>query len=258
MKALRVLAGFALIVLALFVCAGRVQATDLSGSYSTTQYINDDSRLVGDVTCEPTLAKEPCIVFGAPHIKLRLNGFTITGPVDPITNLAACGTIPDFQSGAIGIGVEAVGQNDIEIEGPGQIRHFVNWGIFLGNKTFATPGMPPEVTGLIVRRVTAAFNCWSGVQILGVADSTFEDNVLANNAVGSNGAGCGGICLSDSSKNRFHKNAFNGNGAATPGSSSGANNFGIGLEGMSNENQIEGAPAKPARSRGCKSTALKE
>jgi parallel beta-helix repeat protein len=194
---------------------------------------------VGDVTCAPTLAKEPCIVVGASHIKLSLNGFTITGPVDPITNTAACGTIADFVSGAIGIGIEAVGQNDIEIEGPGLIRHFVNWGIFLGNQTFASTGMAPEVRHLTVRRVTVAFNCWSGLQTLGVTNSRFEDSVFANNAVGSNGAACGGICMTGSSKNRCQRNTLNGNGAATPGSSLGANNFGIGLEGTSNDNHIE-------------------
>src|SRR5258707_13269637 len=68
-------------VFALFVCGSRVQATDISGTISTTLTIFDDSELEGDVTC--TVADAPCIAFGAPGIKVRLNGFTITVSAEP-------------------------------------------------------------------------------------------------------------------------------------------------------------------------------
>jgi parallel beta-helix repeat protein len=232
-----------LIVPAGLICwllsASVVCATDIGGTVSSTLTIFDDSRLVSDVTCSAALAKESCIVFGASNIKLRLNGHTLTGPIDPLhqTATASCGSPTDFANGLIGIGIDATGQNDVEIEGPGVIQHFRNWGIFLGNETFASLShgvSAPYVRQLAVQKVTATSNCWSGLQILGVADSQFEENVWANNAVGSNGAACGGICLSNSNKNHFQKNTFCGNGAAASG-----NNFGIGLEGTSSGNRIE-------------------
>ncbi len=42
----------ALTVLALFVCAERAQATDISGTITSTLTIFDDSRLVGNVNCK--------------------------------------------------------------------------------------------------------------------------------------------------------------------------------------------------------------
>lgn len=48
----------------------------------TTLTIFDDSELAGDVTCAvplTTSGANPCIFFGVDHIKLRLNGHTLTG-----------------------------------------------------------------------------------------------------------------------------------------------------------------------------------
>ncbi len=75
-------------VFALFVCGARAQADDISGTINTTLVLHDDSELSGDVTCTVSLTSpgaNPCISFGADHIKLRLNGHTITGPVTPPT-----------------------------------------------------------------------------------------------------------------------------------------------------------------------------
>src|SRR5260370_41735629 len=72
--------------LALFVCAARAQATDISGTISTTFTIFEDSELVCDVTC--MVAGAPCIAFGAPGIQLRLNDFTITYGANPCSNCA--------------------------------------------------------------------------------------------------------------------------------------------------------------------------
>lgn len=59
-----------LVPLALFVCAERAQATDISGTITSTLTISDDSELVGDVTCNvPITAADAngvasCIAFG--------------------------------------------------------------------------------------------------------------------------------------------------------------------------------------------------
>jgi hypothetical protein len=167
---------------ALLLFAGHTSATEISGTISSTLTIMDDSELVGDVTCAVPLTMpgaNPCISFGADHIKLRLNGHTITGPVTPPTG---CSLPPDAM---YGVGIEAIDRTDVKIEGPGIIQHFERWGILIG-----LTGHPnSEVT---VKRITAYHNCWSGMQTFSTSDSTFEGNVFANDAGGSNGASCGG------------------------------------------------------------------
>ncbi len=214
----------ALAVLALFVCAERAQATDISGTISGTLTIFDDSQLVGDVTCTVPLllsGANACIAFGVDHIKLRLNGHTITGPVVPPTG---CSLPSDSK---FGVGILVNGQTDVKIEGPGVVQHFERWGILLLSST--------EVT---VRKVTANRNCWSGMQTIGTSDSNFEEDIWINNAAGSNGAACGGICLVNSNKNRMRKSTFYGNGSVDY--SSGNVDFGVGFEGSSSENRVEG------------------
>jgi len=49
----------ALAVLALFVCAERAQAADISGTISSTVTITEDTELVGDVTCAIPLVRRP-------------------------------------------------------------------------------------------------------------------------------------------------------------------------------------------------------
>ena len=56
-------------------------AEDIGGLILVTRVIFEDSQLVDHVICAETA--RPCIDFGAPHITLRLNGFTITGPAQP-------------------------------------------------------------------------------------------------------------------------------------------------------------------------------
>ena len=106
----------ALAALALFACAGHAQVKDISGTIISTMTILDDSQLVGDVTCAVPLTvtgANPCITFGADHIKLRLNGHTITGPVTPPMG---CSLPSDSK---FGVGVLVEGNTDVEIEGPG-------------------------------------------------------------------------------------------------------------------------------------------
>jgi parallel beta-helix repeat protein len=224
------------LIFAVYATGDGDREAQLSGPISTIT-IYTDTRLVDNVTCTKTNVS--CIVFGAPRIKLSLDGHTITGPVDPLhqSATASCDTVAEFLAGVIGIGIDATGQDNIDIEGPGVIQHFQNWGVFLGNQSFASNGVAPYVRNLAVRKVTATLNCWSGMQTLGVTDSHFENNVWANNAVGSNGAACGGICLSSSNNNVIHTSTFYGNGSLDY--ANGNVDFGIGFEGSSSENRIE-------------------
>jgi len=216
----------ALAVLALFVCAGRAQATDISGTITSTLTISEDSQLVNDVNCNVPLTTADangvasCIAFGASHITLHLNGHTLTGPVNPPTNCS----LPSDSN--FGVGVYVNGQTDVNIEGAGVIQHFQRWGILLLSST--------EVT---VRKVTVNRNCWSGMQTIGTSGSNFEEDIWINNAAGSNGAACGGICLANSNKNRMHKSRFYGNGSLDY--PNGNVDFGIGFEGSSSENVVE-------------------
>jgi parallel beta-helix repeat protein len=227
MKALKALTCFALIAFALFFCVGRVQAAEISGTITSTVFIFDDSQLVGDVTCAvPMLlpGANPCITFGADHIKLRLNGHTITGPVTPPTG---CSLPTDSM---YGVGIEAIDRTDVKIEGPGVIQHFERWGILLG-----LTGHPSS--HVTVRNVTAYRNCWSGMQTFSTSDSNFEEDIWVDNAAGSNGAACGGICVLNSNKNVVRKSTFYGNGSLDY--ANGNVDFGIGFEGSSSENRVE-------------------
>ena len=169
-------------VLGLLLCGARTHATDIPRTISATLTIFEDSELTGDVTCDVPLktpGANPCISFGADHIKLRLNGHTITGPVTPPTG---CSLTTDSM---FGVGIEAIDRIDVSIEGPGIIQHFERWGILLGS----TGHPSSQVT---VKKVTAYHNCWSGMQVTNTSDSIIEENVLADDAGGSNGAACGG------------------------------------------------------------------
>jgi len=214
---------------ALFAYVGHASATDLNGPYSTPQVITEDSRLTGDVTCTAALIESPCIVFGASHIKLSLNGFTITGPVDPKSNIGACSKPSDA---AFGVGLEVKDQDAIVIEGPGVVQHFERWGIFIHSTN-----AQEYVTHETVKRVTVTYNCWSGLQTIFVTDSRFEKNVWANNAIGSNGAACGGICASNTNNSRFRRSTHYGNGSLDY--ANGNVDFGLGFEGSSSDNVVE-------------------
>ncbi len=158
-------------VLALFVCGARAQATDITGTISTTLTIFEDSELVGDVTC--MVAGAPCIAFGAPGIKLRLNGFTITDGANPSSNCASSNFTED--------GIQVNAQHDVAILGPGLVRKFAGLGISLLGSTKVK-----------VEGVTASDNCFSGIFLFGTTDSDIERNVSVRNSIGSKGSPCGG------------------------------------------------------------------
>ena len=110
MKYSKVLTHMGLPLFALSVCANADRVSKISGTITTTLTIFDDSELVGDVTCAVPLTlsgANPCISFGVDHIRLRLNGHTITGPVTPP---AGCSLPTDAK---YGVGVEAIDRTDV-------------------------------------------------------------------------------------------------------------------------------------------------
>lgn len=215
------------------------RAEDISGTITTTKFIVEDSRLVGNVTCTTTTS--PCIQFGAPNITLHLNGFTITGPANPDDSSAcqAGSGLPPADGIATGTSA-ATSQSGVKILGPGMVQKFRRHGILI----FGAPGVS---TGVTVRHVTSHHNCFSGLLTNGMTDSVIEEIVSVRNAPNSGGAPCGANCLVNSNNNHIWKNQFSGNGsvcptaACAPGSATIASNndFGVGLIGTSSGNVIE-------------------
>jgi hypothetical protein len=170
MKTRSSLARFALSLLVLILCAGSSQASEkqISGTISTTLTITQDSKLVGDVTC--TVVGGPCITFGASDIKLRLNGFTMTG-----TN-PGCTSATSFDDG-----IDVIQMNDATVLGPGLIQKFGGFGIFLAAESGAT-----------IREITVTDSCFSGIFLGQVTDSEIDGNTSVRNSIGSEGGPCGG------------------------------------------------------------------
>ena len=134
--------------------------------------LSEDSRLVGDVTCQVTGA--PCIAFGAPNIVLSLNGFSVTGSNDAV---AGCkGTNVGTETG-----ISTNGQANVGIRGPGIVQRFQGDGIlFLGT-----------VKGWL-QGVTTSTNCMSGIRVNPTSSAiSVESNVSVRN--GTPAAACGGI-----------------------------------------------------------------
>src|SRR5215217_2074596 len=133
------------ITFALVLSAATAFADDISGLITTTRTIRDNSRLVGDVTC--TVTGAPCIIFGASHIDLRLNGFTITGQADPTTGCNGTTTAGEH-------GISSGGQTDVEVRGPGVVQRFRAIGVFFTGTLLGK-----------VEAVTATTNCQAGILI---------------------------------------------------------------------------------------------
>ncbi len=159
MKGLNVLEG-AVVVVTLLLACGAAQATDISGTISTTLTIFDNSRLVGNVTC--TVTSAPCIQFGASHITLDLNGAILIG----------LGPLPGFQSGEIGIYTN--GQSSVTIKGPGMVRLFRDTGIFVGLVSSPNQGAKNKVEGVTVLRNNRGIT-------LSASDTVVEGNTMARN-----------------------------------------------------------------------------
>ena len=207
----------ALVVFALFMCAGRAQATDISGIQHATVFLSDDSQLIGDVTCSVPAGK-PCIQFGADHITLKLNGFTITGMADPTLGCGTNSTTPGAHGGEDGI--DTAGHSYLQILGPGLVQNFRGIGVNVGLTS----------TKVKVSKLTTSGNCICGIGLFGSAsDNDVEENVVVR--IGQNSSPCGGINIG-TNDNRVRRNVVGGNGYA--GGSSSTLNFGINITGMEN------------------------
>lgn len=208
--------------LSLFVGSGTAEATEnISGTITTTKVITQNTRLVGDVTC--TMTDGPCIDFGASGIKLRLNGFTMTGPATPDALVCnATSALP----GADGIRIQ--NQTRDQILGPGMVQKFRRHGVFIVDTTGVA-------TRARVSGITSHHNCFSGILVVGISDSVIEGNVSVRNSINSGPSPCGGNCIVNSHNNLIRKNTFAGNGSVANGN----NDFGVGLVFGSSGNRIE-------------------
>ncbi|MCA1600566.1 MAG: right-handed parallel beta-helix repeat-containing protein [Acidobacteria bacterium] len=226
MKTLKTLTQLSTVLCLLgLLCTGKAQAEDISGTITVTKTIFEDSRLVGDVTC--TMTDSPCIDFGASHISLWLNGFTISGPADPDNpSPGFCNATP---GSAPASGIRILNKMDAQILGPGMVQRFRQHGIFIGG----TIGVSTRAK---VKLVTSHHNCFSGIFMVMVSDSVIEENVSVSNANNSGASPCGGNCITNSYHNIIRRNQFSGNGSVGPPSN---NDFGVGLVGASGGNVIE-------------------
>src|SRR6516164_10530436 len=163
----RSLTPFVLSVFLLLVFPARLQATEISGTISSTLTITENSELVGYVTC---MVVGACIRFGSSGIKLRLNGFTITGSATDCT----AATASTF-------GILVTGQSNVAILGPGLVQKFAVFGVALNGANKV------RVEGL-----TTSDNCFSGIFLAGSTDSDIEKNVSVRNSIASKGNPCGG------------------------------------------------------------------
>lgn len=157
----------------LLLSTGRTQATEISGTISSTLTIYDDSELVGDVTCQ--VNGNPCIRIGAPGVTLDLNGFTMTGQANPPNGCTPTAKFPSED------GIDVIAQDEVAILGPGLIQKFASVGIWVKG-----------ASRVKVKGVTLSDNCFSGILLSGTADSDIEKNVSVRNSIGSQGFACGG------------------------------------------------------------------
>ena len=174
MKRVKALALAVLVGGALIVAAGIADAEDIRGVVVRTLVLSENTRLVGDVTCQ--VAGTPCIAFGAPNISLNLNGFTITGQADPTTGCK--GTQVTAETG-----ISTNGQNNIGVRGPGVVQRFQADGILFmaSNRGW-------------VQGVTVTTNCMSGIRINPTSSGiSIEGNVSVRNGAAAAGFSCGGI-----------------------------------------------------------------
>lgn len=142
------------VVCTVIVGAAIARATTVPSVIASTLTITTDSQLTSDVTC--TVTGAPCIKFGAPRIKLDLNGHTMTGNGSRNTCTISAGEDGIFTNG----------QNGVSIRGPGIVRRFNQRGI--------------EVTGndSVVKHVTVLSSCLEGIVVAG-SGNLVEDNSVA-------------------------------------------------------------------------------
>src|ERR1051325_8837467 len=154
----------ALAAASMVVNSATAWAADISGTISQTLNINEDSRLVGDVTC--TVTNALCLDITSSNVTLELNGCTLTGQADAQT---ACGG-----SNATGPeqGIRILNQTGVKIHGPGVVQRFRSHGILINASTNNT-----------IMGVTTATNCNSGI-LVGGDSNLIEANISIANGNG--------------------------------------------------------------------------
>lgn len=227
MKTLKMFALVTTVACGLLLSTGRAEADDISGTITTTWTIYENSRLVGDVTC--VVVNAPCISFGASHITLRLNGYTMKGRANPPDNCVA--PDPTFVGFLPEDGITTNNQSHVAIFGPGLVEKFRRYGLIVGEFPQVSPTQGGNVT---VRNVVSHHNCFSGIQLAFASDNVIEENVSVRNAIASGAFTCGGTCIIQSDRNRVRRNEYSGNGLAAPN-----NDFGVGLLTGTDHNVIE-------------------
>jgi parallel beta-helix repeat protein len=141
--------------------SGLASAIDISGVISSTLTITDDSRFVGDVTCQ--VMDAPCISFGAPGITLNLNGFSMRG-------LGARDSCPSYVYSESAINTN--GQDNVAITGPGLVTSFKGDGILLiGNNA--------QVTQLVI-----SGSCVNGLELQGSGHTVLNSTVVRASLAG--------------------------------------------------------------------------
>jgi len=230
MKSLRFLTG--IVVWAWFLSSGAAaRAVDISGSPTSTIVIFEDSQLVGDLDCSEVPSGTSCIQFGADHITLRLNGFTMAGVADPNLGCTKSSASTSPKGGENGI--FTAGHSDLQILGPGLVRDFRGIGVLVDG------GAKVKVS-----KVTTSGNCICGIGLFPTSstsgdgnDNDVEDNVVVR--IGNTKSPCGGMNIS-TNNNRVRRNVVGGNGydaVAWYGTGPGQNtnlNFGINIAGTEN------------------------
>ena len=142
MSVVKAVVSAGLVVMACAVTPARADAEDVRGVIVRTLLLSEDSRLIGDVTCNVTGG--PCIAFGAPNITLNLNGFSITGPSDPATGCKGTSVGTDT-------GISSNGQVNAGIRGPGVVQRFRQTEFCSSRASYGW-----------VQGVTTTTNCMSG------------------------------------------------------------------------------------------------
>jgi hypothetical protein len=152
-----------------FLGTGLAQATTIPSTISSTLTITTDSHLTGNVACAVTGA--PCIKIGANGIKLKLNGFIITG------NGGRNSCTLNFTDTEIDTNLK----NNVSIQGPGLVRRFNFVDIVVsGNNS-------------MVEGVAITSSCLEGIRVLGSNNEVERNSIsragLDNSLVGHFAAG---------------------------------------------------------------------
>jgi parallel beta-helix repeat protein len=182
-------------------------AAPVSISSCTTISTRGHYELVADLTSSGT-----CIKITASHVKLKLNGHTITGP--------SAATVDSS-------GIQLVAISHVDIEGPGVITNFgiavdfegadfsevkdvTSTGNLFGfvlNRDFVTPNLNNFSEKNLFRGNTSTGNTIAGFTLNGATNNHLINNVASNNTGN-------GIFIEAGTENQLKENTANGNGVS--------------------------------------------